>query len=204
MVEHGGEHKGRGRSARTRGGLRGETVRRYSFAVSAVVIYLKPLAVNISSSFIQRLGSFSTAGVYAFAFHSVASFSSRLCQSIPWNRGGDLGVTRGGSPFLFASRPPPHPPANVVSCFTVTFLAWDLNYAPVERNLELNWFSGSHPRHGFSSCLSTAAAPRRSSNFNTAYTDLREHRWRFIFMVMVLIWFRGFKLCWVRSGVVWF
>lgn len=42
-----------------------ETVGRYSFAVSAVVIYLKPLAVNISSSFIQRLGSFSTAGVYA-------------------------------------------------------------------------------------------------------------------------------------------
>ena len=34
-------------------------VGRYSFAVSAVVIYLKPLAVNISSSFIQRLGSFS-------------------------------------------------------------------------------------------------------------------------------------------------
>lgn len=36
-----------------------ETVGRYSFAVSAVVIYLKPLAVNISSSFIHRLASFS-------------------------------------------------------------------------------------------------------------------------------------------------
>lgn len=44
-----------------------ETVGRYSFAVSAVVIYLKPLAVNISSSFIQRLGSFSGCRGVRFA-----------------------------------------------------------------------------------------------------------------------------------------
>lgn len=36
-----------------------ETAGRYSFAVPAVVIYLKPLAVNISPSFIQRHGSSS-------------------------------------------------------------------------------------------------------------------------------------------------
>lgn len=102
--------------------------------------------------------------------HPTSLSSRSVCQSIPWNRGGDLGVTRGGLAFSFCQ--PPLPPASstlptlpVVSCFTVTFLAWDLNYAPVERNLEWNWFSGSH---GSSSCLSIAAAPRRSSNFNTA------------------------------------
>ena len=85
-----------------------ETVGRYSFAVSAVVIYLKPLAVNISSSFIQRLGSFSAAGVYAL----LRSFlpSSRLkkterpcsmCSRFPRNRGGSSHRGRAGS-FLSA------------------------------------------------------------------------------------------------------
>jgi len=39
-----------------------ETAGRYSFAVPAVVIYLKPLAVNISPSFIQRNGEAPAGG----------------------------------------------------------------------------------------------------------------------------------------------
>ncbi|KYN15214.1 hypothetical protein ALC57_12571 [Trachymyrmex cornetzi] len=39
-----------------------ETAGRYSFAVPAVVIYLKPLAVNISLSFIQRNGEAPAGG----------------------------------------------------------------------------------------------------------------------------------------------
>jgi hypothetical protein len=40
-----------------------ETAGRYSFAVPAVVIYLKPLAVNISPSFIQRHGEAPVGGL---------------------------------------------------------------------------------------------------------------------------------------------
>ncbi|KYQ47534.1 Dorsal root ganglia homeobox protein [Trachymyrmex zeteki] len=58
----GGEGGDGGPGTRVEGKGKEETAGRYSFAVPAVVIYLKPLAVNISLSFIQRNGEAPAGG----------------------------------------------------------------------------------------------------------------------------------------------
>lgn len=55
-------NRGEGANSGVEGKGKEETAGRYSFAVPAVVIYLKPLAVNISPLFIQRHGEASAGG----------------------------------------------------------------------------------------------------------------------------------------------